>query len=207
MQYHINKYFDIYQRYWRNIRLFVNFPHLNINLLIYCFLFGFYREEGFYVGLLECVVGRKKMSELYLNADLLGLIEELNKYSSIKSILSFIDRMDYILSVKRFALTNTLSDAVISEYSESFDVVNKFIIKIYLKKWKERYNHFEELNDEDNLDKLLDELELFLELIVDFNVVTDEDTQEQLLLLDPDKLEKDVAKAIGVKKIKIFEYV
>ena len=49
-----------------------------------------YEYETFIAGKLEEIVGKFKMQELYLSANLYGLIKELNKYVSYEEIINFI---------------------------------------------------------------------------------------------------------------------
>ena len=47
---------------------------------------------------LEEIVGRRTMESLYLNADLLGLINELSKYTNVDDIMKFISDTDFIIN-------------------------------------------------------------------------------------------------------------
>lgn len=53
--------------------------------------FGFsYPSEVFLMNKLEHIIGKEKMEQLYINSDLKGLINEINKYLSKKQTWSFI---------------------------------------------------------------------------------------------------------------------
>ena len=58
-----------------------------------------YYEEAQFARSIERIIGRKKMEKLYLNADIIGLINELKKYYSIDEIEQFLINMDVILKV------------------------------------------------------------------------------------------------------------
>lgn len=55
-----------------------------------------YQNAYIYASLLERIVGKEKMESLYLNADINGLVHELEKYDSYDNILHFINELDYI---------------------------------------------------------------------------------------------------------------
>ena len=63
-----------------------------------------YENEGIYsyvvesllVTMLEEIVGREKMEELYSKADLYGLIKELKKYNTEQKIVDFIKNCDFV---------------------------------------------------------------------------------------------------------------
>lgn len=80
---------------------------------------------------LEEIIGKEKMEELYLNADLYGLVDELTKYSSKEEINDFISKMDFlhsnIKSVYEFSLKN-------DKLKRSFVEVSNFLLKCYSKK-------------------------------------------------------------------------
>ena len=59
-----------------------------------------YYEEAQFARSIERIIGRKKMEKLYLNADIIGLINELKKYYSIDEIEQFLINMDVILQFR-----------------------------------------------------------------------------------------------------------
>ena len=58
-----------------------------------------YTLEKYVAETLENVVGREKMEKLYFNADLLGLIRELQKYISNREVINFLNTLDYMSNV------------------------------------------------------------------------------------------------------------
>ena len=56
-----------------------------------------YLLETFFVEFLDDIVGKEKMETLYLNADLPGLIKELEQYSDHESIINFINGLDLVV--------------------------------------------------------------------------------------------------------------
>lgn len=87
---------------------------------------------------LESIVGRKKMQSLYLNANLLGLVEELKQYCSEEEIMQFISDTDFICNhIYNKKGKNNLSEKKLIE--RSLKNINKFLIKIYAKKSLQKY--------------------------------------------------------------------
>lgn len=78
--------------------------------------------------LVEKIVG-ETMENLYLNADLHGLIKELEKYESRENIYRFIQNMDIIVSrkIKNEALLKIIPDQIIG-----------FLYSIYINKYKNK---------------------------------------------------------------------
>ena len=72
---------------------------------------------------LEKIVGKNKMEKLYFNADLRGLINEVEKFTTKSEIIAFILRVDYINSSKYI-------------YNDDKFVINayNFLIKTYVSK-------------------------------------------------------------------------
>lgn len=58
-----------------------------------------YYEEAQFARSLERIIGKKKMEKLYLNADIIGLINELKKYYNLEEIEQFLINMDVILMI------------------------------------------------------------------------------------------------------------
>lgn len=71
------------------------------------------------------------MESLYLNANLSGLIQELNKYSSEEKIMEFISNTDFILKHLDNKRPKLLEKKLINKCLKN---INKFLIKSYLKK-------------------------------------------------------------------------
>lgn len=79
---------------------------------------------------IEMVVGRKTMEQLYLRANLKGLIENMKGYASEEEIMKFISDMDFIL--------NYLDNSKLLPFKKSllhkaFNSVSEFLIKIIIK--------------------------------------------------------------------------
>lgn len=94
---------------------------------------GIYEFEVHITDKLEKIVGQEKMERLYLNADLLGLINELKNYVSEEEIMKFISGTDFLiehlddkklLPFEKGMITNSLKN------------VNKFLLKAYIVKLK-----------------------------------------------------------------------
>lgn len=87
-----------------------------------------YEYETFIAGRVEDIVGQEKMEELYLNADLLGLINELKKYNNEKKIMKFISSTDFLLDRferPKFGVTEK------TKIKKSFNFINRFLIESY----------------------------------------------------------------------------
>lgn len=94
-----------------------------------------YRYATFVVARVEEIVGRERMEELYLNADLLGLINELKKYNSEENIMKFIASTDFLLdrfSLKKFIFREK------GKIKKSLRNVNKFLAESYANFIKEQ---------------------------------------------------------------------
>lgn len=79
------------------------------------------------------IVGRDQMENLYLNADLIGLINELTKYASEEEVETFISEFDFLSKQKRSKKQSTLEEKIkVSAYH-----VTEFLVKNYSKKLRE----------------------------------------------------------------------
>lgn len=92
-----------------------------------------YEYETFIVGKLEEIVGKFKMQELYLSANLYGLIKELNRYVSYEEIINFIRCLDF--------LNNNLNNKTMLIFRmdtivKRIKIINSFLVKAYLIKLK-----------------------------------------------------------------------
>lgn len=94
---------------------------------------GTYEFEVHITDKLEKIVGQEKMESLYLNADLLGLINELKNYASEEEIMKFIFETDFLrehlddkklLPFEKGMITNSLKN------------VNEFLLRTYTMKLK-----------------------------------------------------------------------
>ena len=94
---------------------------------------GIYKFEVHITDKLEKIVGKEKMESLYLNADLLGLINELKNYASEEEIMKFISGTDFLrkhlddkklLPFEKGMITNSLKN------------VKEFLFRAYTVKLK-----------------------------------------------------------------------
>lgn len=90
-----------------------------------------YEYEVIIADRVEKIVGKERMENLYLNANLHGLIQELKQFSNEEDIMKFISSTDFVLLhlddenymlFEKKMLTNSLKE------------INKFLIKVYSKK-------------------------------------------------------------------------
>lgn len=116
-----------------------------------------YEYETFIAGKLEEIVGKFKMQELYLSANLYGLIKELNKYISYEEIINFIRCLDF--------LNNNLNNKTtlifrMDTIVKRIKIINSFLVKAYLIKLKkeEAYNILSNDNMVIKFDQYIDSL-------------------------------------------------
>lgn len=116
-----------------------------------------YEYETFIAGKLEEIVGKFKMQELYLSANLYGLIKELNRYVSYEEIINFIRCLDF--------LNNNLNNKTMLIFRmdtivKKIKIINSFLVKAYLIKLKkeEAYNILSNDNVVIKFDRYIDSL-------------------------------------------------
>lgn len=116
-----------------------------------------YEYETFISGKLEEIVGKFKMQELYLSANLYGLIKELNRYVSYEEIINFIRCLDF--------LNNNLNNKTMLIFRmdtivKRIKIINSFLVKAYLIKLKkeEAYNILSNDNMVIKFDQYIDSL-------------------------------------------------
>lgn len=116
-----------------------------------------YEYETFISGKLEEIVGKFKMQELYLSANLYGLIKELNRYVSYEEIINFIRCLDF--------LNNNLNNKTMLIFRmdtivKRIKIINSFLVKAYLIKLKkeEAYNILSNDNMVIKFDRYIDSL-------------------------------------------------
>lgn len=88
-----------------------------------------YPLEKHLVSNLEEIVGLKEMEKLYLQANLKRLVDTLHSYSSDSDIITFINKMDFL--IHRFDSTFPFKDKMVEN---SLKCINSFLIKSYAKK-------------------------------------------------------------------------
>jgi hypothetical protein len=89
-----------------------------------------YKEEVRIATNLEEVIGIDKMQDLYFNANLPGLINEIAKYSSKEEATIFIMKIDYVHKNDKHFRTN----ARYEKNKERYKYIYNFLLEIYLKK-------------------------------------------------------------------------
>ena len=98
---------------YQNIEIF----KANINETLYIY-------EIIIVKLLEKIVGRRYMRDMYFHADLYNLIRTLNNFTSINNIKNFIYRTDYILNYRKSIFKS-------EKATDAFLGINHFLIDTY----------------------------------------------------------------------------
>ena len=96
-----------------------------------------YSNEIKYFDIIEEVIGREKLEKLYINANLAGLIKELEKYKDEKEIISFIINADDVLKhVKRNndKEVNTYDKIRKEDMTNKIIDINIFLSSLYFKK-------------------------------------------------------------------------
>ena len=91
-----------------------------------------YEDEVKIVRQIEKIIGHDKMKQLYFNADLQGLTEEMSKYTSLENALALVQKTDYItyinkkhkwslIPIKKMYLDKSLTsiDEIISDMSNT----------------------------------------------------------------------------------------
>ena len=95
-----------------------------------------YVLEKHFASLLEKIIGKDIMENLYFNANLYGLFEELEKYATQNAIIRFLDSFDYInLYYKK-------DDNVEEAYSK-IEYIANFFARCYLNKLKQEFQNNE----------------------------------------------------------------
>ena len=161
-----------------------------------------YEYDELFAELTEAIIGKEKMTKLYLNANLKGLIEELNKYSTKEEIMNFIAKTDFI-NTHKFKKPNYLEDRIATKMLiESYKSVKRYLLKTYLKKFLEEIKE----NKEDQLKSLEITTQFcnYLDNLTSNNIVVDKKTGKEVELLPPQEINKELAKATGNKKIKFY---
>lgn len=106
-----------------------------------------YKYQIFITSKLEEIITKTRMESLYLNADLEGLIDDLEKYINREEIMNFIYDMDFIY--KRLK-ENKILFIDKKTVEDTLNRINLFIVKVYLKKVYQQY-----LKNEISYEKLI----------------------------------------------------
>ena len=101
-----------------------------------------YIYEKFIAQKVEEIIGKETMEKLYLHADLLGLMDELEKYITQEEIYNFINKMDFINSYRKHAF---ISNRIKNMLQDSINYITIFMIKIFISKNKDNPNFKEKL--------------------------------------------------------------
>ncbi len=80
--------------------------------------------------IIEMIVGQDKMEQLYLRANLKGLIENMTEYASEKEIMSFISDMDFVLDYLENTKFLPFKKGLLHK---AFNNISEFLIKIITK--------------------------------------------------------------------------
>ncbi len=102
---------------------------------------------------LETIIGRERMENLYFNANLKGLIEELAKYNSEQEALKFIKRVDFITKYDTNNENKTRKEE--SLLIEAYKDIYTFLLKTYVTQQKELY-------DKDALYEVIDRIAKYI---------------------------------------------
>lgn len=86
-----------------------------------------YEMEKYIASLLEKIIGKEKMENLYFNADLDNVIEELKKFISEEDAIIFITYLDEISNKLKFSKP-------IEDVNKKISFISKFLISCYSKK-------------------------------------------------------------------------
>lgn len=88
-----------------------------------------YVLETHFASILEEIIGKDSMENLYFNANLYGLVEELRKYANIDDIMQFINSFDYIN-----LRTHNLKKIELIKSNTKY--IARFLVDCYIKKLK-----------------------------------------------------------------------
>lgn len=91
-----------------------------------------YKDEKKIVTLLAESIGLEKMKSLYLNGNLMGIVEELSKYSNIEDVLKFIAYTDALMS------HNNKKKKPYEETKDAINFVLDFLTNVYVKSYVEK---------------------------------------------------------------------
>lgn len=112
--------------------------------------YGYFYFEGI-ANIIESIVGKEKMMELYFHSDLKGLIKELSKYKKENDIKQFIIDLDFLLKRKNSnqqqinRISEFLDDILISKANTivkvtNYSELNNFLIQQFFNINEEQRN-------------------------------------------------------------------
>ncbi len=101
---------------------------------------------------IEYIIGNTNMESLYLNANLLGLINSLNQYNNIDNIYKFIYNIDFIMHyLEQDKISNYATNILIKKLKE----INVFLIETYINKILIDYNNISPKESNEKIKKYL----------------------------------------------------
>ena len=80
---------------------------------------------------IEFIVGKEKMESLYMNANLLGLINELKLYSTEENVMKFIANMDFVYKYMSYSKIIGVREKLVNK---ALKEIAEFIVKTYTNK-------------------------------------------------------------------------
>lgn len=95
-----------------------------------------YTDEKKIVTILIDSIGDEKMKSLYINGNLMGLVEELSKYAVVEDILKFISYTDALMSY------NNKSKKTYEATKDAINFVLDFLSNVYVKSYVEKYEKY-----------------------------------------------------------------
>lgn len=137
----------------------------------------------------EMLIGKDEMTELYLTADLKGLIEKLSKYSTESDVMKFIAAVDTIDNSKLLTKEEFGSIVVQRMLLKSFKIIKIFLINAYAKKC------LNEVKKDCKRGQIIEKsLNNFIEEVMKDNVLVNIKTGKETEILSQNDLLKDLKK-------------
>ena len=93
-----------------------------------------YKEEVRIATNLEKIIGMDTMQDLYFNANLPGLIEEMSKYSSEEDAIRFIINVDYIHKHKKIINKDMYHSLLKNPVQKKYKDIYNLLLKMYIQK-------------------------------------------------------------------------
>lgn len=97
-----------------------------------------YRLETNIASKIEQIIGKEKMENLYLSANLFGLVEELCEYDDLKNVVDFIEKVDFL---NQNINNKNLSRIGHKETQQKLIQVNQFLLTSYMKNLKNQFDN------------------------------------------------------------------
>ena len=152
-----------------------------------------YVSEVTFALFLEPIVGTKKMTKLFLNSDLNGLIKELEKYSNINEIMQFLSATDFLNQYKFFS-KNQLENMFLQPLIiKSLKSIKKFLIKTYTNKC---LNEIKKQKDAESKQKIVDILNIYINEVLKNGTVVNPINKKEVQIISNVTIEKDLRRVI-----------